>query len=89
MTSHEEHNNAPWADDYFELGEMAFGFGLEDVARMAYEQASNLGDTRANDRLLSLEKELANAADMELVPGTTEHVEDIGELHERLISQMD
>lgn len=92
MTSHEEHSNAQWADDYFELGEMAFGFGLKDVARMAYEQASNLGDTRANDRLLSLEKELANAADMELVPSATEHEddeEDIGELHESLIAQMD
>jgi uncharacterized protein len=89
MSSHQDHTSRERADDYFELGEIAFGFGLEDVARMSYEQANRLGDTRADARLIELDKTFEDTSGFDWSTATPIDVEDPGQMHERLIAQMD
>jgi len=89
MNSHESQASAERAEDYFALGEVAFALGLDDVGRLGYDQAKQLGHPKAHDRLIELAKAFEGGPSTFSGPGTPIEEIDIDELHERLISQMD
>jgi TPR repeat protein len=89
MSNQDNQTSGSWADDYFALGEVAFALGLEDVGQLGYEQAQELGHPKASDRLIDLHKVFESGPSDYAGKSTTIEQEDPGEMHERLIAQMD